>query len=399
MVTRNFTFGAGRLPRSRSSFPIGAALATFVAVAPLTAQAPPISPPQEPTPAVAPAAAPAAPLVYGRVIADNVALRCWPSTAAAPPAFEDVLAKDQVVQLGRSENGFRAVVVPLGPLGYVSQKFTETAPDGTVKSKGSKVAYRYRPRSTEAPVMQLEEGTPLHVVGEQPDWYQVRVPTVEAWVLEAEVQVGDPADAALAAGYAEWKQKQQAAVKLRLDQIAAVQKRQEQDKADLAAVDVVQQAFATELKKPVTEQQFAPLEEALGKLSATLAADSAGVPAVEALKKRIETQKWIAEATAVRAEKPVPVTDVTPPLPQDELEKFQSIGWLHYESRLAAPGVYYLEKGGRRLYLISCSSGRYDLALFVDCEVAVIGPRRRPVVESLSVIDVERLEVRGTTAR
>jgi hypothetical protein len=40
-----------------------------------------------------------------------------------------------------------------------------------------------------------------------------------------------------------------------------------------------------------------------------------------------------------------------------------------------------------------------SLALFVDCEVGAIGPRRRPVTDSLSVLDVKRLEVLGTSPK
>ena len=100
----------------------------------------------------------------------------------------------------------------------------------------------------------------------------------------------------------------------------------------------------------------------------------------------------------MRDSKP-PRTEPPPPEQKDRLERFDSIGWLRYEPRLAGAGLYYLEKGGQRLHLLSCNTGRYDLALFVDCEIAVNGPRRRPVAESLSVLDVERLEVLGTASR
>ena len=44
---------------------------------------------------------------------------------------------------------------------------------------------------------------------------------------------------------------------------------------------------------------------------------------------------------------------------------------------------------------MSCSTGRYDLALFVDCEVGIQGPRRSPAGAAFSVLDAERLEVLG----
>lgn len=398
MVIRRFESGARAVP-GRSSFPSIVACLAFAAA--VVAQAPgvnspPASPSGQPAAAPPPAAttAPAATPTFARIVAEQAPLRCWSGAVASPPVFEETLAKDQVVAVGRSENGFRAIVLPLGPIGYVSRKFTETSAEGRVKTKGTKVAFRYRPRSSEAPVSQLAEGTELHVIAEQDDWFRVRVPGVDAWVAEAEVLVGDQADPALAKAYDEWRGKHEAEVKARLDQVAQKRAREVQDQADLAAVQVVQDAFGAELKKPIPEQKFAPLTETLDKLLPTLAAESAARPAVEALKKRIETQNWIVEASAVRDTKP-PAGEEVQPEKKDSLARFQSIGWLRYERRLSGPGVYFLEKGGQRQYVLSCNTNRYDLALFVDREVGVVGPRRRPVTESMSVLDVERLEVLG----
>ncbi len=340
-------------------------------------------------------AAVASTLTFGKVVVDKAALRCWSGAVAAPPVFEEVLSKDQVVALGRSENGFRAVQLPLGPLGFVSKKFTTSGDDGVVKTKGSKVAFRYRPRSSEAPVAQLEDGTTLHVIGEQDDWYRVRVAGVDAWVAEAEVQAGAAGDPALAKAWDDLQQKHQGEIKARLDAIAAQRAREVQDQADLAALQLVQDAFLAEKQKEITEQKYAPLAEVINKLKGTLAAESAAIAAADALMKRIDTQQLLVESTILVNTKP-PVIDLPPPEAKDPLERFHSIGWLRYERRLAGPGVYFLEKGGQRLYVLSCNTGRYDLALFVDHEVAINGPRRRPVTESLSVLDAERIEVLGT---
>lgn len=386
MVLRRVSSGgpAASFARSRALL-----LAAAVVIAGLPAQEG-TAPAEPPAPQATPA--------YGRIVVDQAPLRCWSGAVASPPVFEESLAKDQVVPVGRSENGFRAVQLPLGPLGYVSRKFVEAGEDGKVKTKGTKVAFRYRPRASEAPVAQLADGTELLVVAEQDDWYQVRVPGVDAWVAEAEIQVLESTDAAVTAAIDELRARHQAQIQARLDQIAAAIARKKQDEADLAAVQLIEEAFAAERRKPIGEQRYDGLDEALDKLVPTLAADSAGRPAVEAMRKRIQTQRWIAEATAVRDSAPPPVEPL-PPEPKDRLERFQSIGWLRYERRLAGPGVFYLEKGGQRQYLLSCNTGRYDLSLLVDREVGVIGPRRRPVTESLSVLDVERVEVLGTPAR
>lgn len=43
--------------------------------------------------------------------------------------------------------------------------------------------------------------------------------------------------------------------------------------------------------------------------------------------------------------------------------------------------------------VLTCTSGRYDLALFVGHEVGLNGPRRAPAGDTMSVLDVERLVV------
>ncbi|MBZ0151375.1 MAG: SH3 domain-containing protein, partial [Planctomycetes bacterium] len=396
---------AAKAASARASYRLSFA-ALFLAITPLAAQAPGAgAPPAGTTPPVPvvttppePAATPVATPVYGRVLVDAVKLRCWPGNAAEPPVFEDTLSKDQIVLLGRSENGFRAVVLPLGPIGYVNTRFTSEAEDGKVTTKGTKVAFRYRPRTSEAPVTQLATGTELHVVGTQEDWLRVRVAGVEAWVLDNEVQVADAADPAVLAGYEAWQQQQRGEVQARLDAIAKQRQQEQADAADLAAVKVVEDAFVAELQKLPADQKFAPIEAALSKLSATLAEASAARSAVASLEKRITTQKWLVEAAVVIESKP-PQAEPAPAVKRDELRRFVGIGWLRYESRLGQPGVFFLEKGGQRLHIITCNTGRYDLSLFIDREVGATGPRRHPPTESLSVLDVERLEVLGVASR
>jgi hypothetical protein len=416
MVLRFLPVGArAQSVHRRPSLVLAAALSTLLLASARAQEQPPATNPPANPPANAPAtgAAPAAaeasatnpnaPVVYGRVVGDKVALRCWPGAVASPPVFEDVLAKDQVVVVGRSENGFRAIALPLGPVGYVSRKFTEATADGRVKTKGSKVSFRFRPRSSEPPVSQLAEGTELQVVGEQDDWFRVRVPGIEAWVAEAEVQAatvqaGTAADPALAAAYEEWRKAQAAEVQARLDEIAAKAARLAQDQQDLALVQQVQDTFTSEMKKPLGEQRYGPIVETLDKLVATFDAKSAGRGAVESLKRRIETQTWLAEATALQNSKP-PVVDEPVPTPKNTLDRFQALGWLRQERRIGGPSVFFLERGGKQECVITCSSGRFDLSLFVGREVGVNGPRRRPAQEAVTVLDVERIEVLGTLAR
>ncbi len=346
-----------------------------------------------------PSAAPA-PQQLARVVVEKAPLRCWPSQVASPPVFEDVLAKDEVVEVGKSEGGFRAVVLPLGPVGYVSKKFTVEGEGGALLTKGGNVSFRYRPRTTEAPVEYLADATPLAVVGEDGDWWRVRVASVPAWLPETDLQVVPLGDAAATEAHQKTLARFAGEVEARKQEIARLEQVRKQQDADLAALALVEQAFAKELEKPAAEQRFDGLAEALAKLDATIAPESAAKPQVAALARRIETQRWIAEAVAVKEAKPVPATDIQPVVqPKDELERFQSIGWLRYESSFTGPGTYYLEKGGKRLHNVVCSTGRYDLALFLDREVGLMGPRRKPAVDGVSNLDIERIEVLGAPSR
>lgn len=335
-------------------------------------------------------------LRYARIVPDKAQPFCWPSAVAQPPRFEDSLQKGDVVQVGRSEGNFVMVQLPLGPVGYVSKRFAAADATGKVLTKGSKVAFRYRPKASEAPVTQLEDGTELFVIGEQDDWWVARVPRVEAWLMQADVQIVDQTDPALATEYAAAKAKADAVVQGRLDAIATATRQREQNAADEAAVKLVADAFEGEMRKPVVEQDFAPLEEALGKVEGGLAEASSGRAAVTTLRQRIQTQKWIVEAVKLREEPVKPSTDPLPgQQPKDDLDRFKAIGWLRYESRIGGPGTFYLEKGGLRLYHVTCTTQRYDLSLFVDCEIAVQGPQRSPSGEAFSLLDAERVEVLG----
>jgi hypothetical protein len=337
---------------------------------------------------------------YGRVAVDQAPLYCWPSEVASPPHYEDTLAKGDAVQLGRSESTFVQVVLPLGPVGYVSKRFAAAGEDGKVRTKGTKVSFRFRMVTTEAPVLQLDDGVELCVVGEQGEWWRVRLPAAEAWLPAAQVTTGAAGDAALAAEWEAVRARHQGEVDARLAAIATEKQRLAQAQADAAAVGTVDDALRAEMNKPLTEQSYQPLNATLDKVDAGLAVDSPAKALVASLRKRIQTQQWLVEAALVQQEKPVPAQNPLPaPAPKDSLERFAAIGWLRYEGRLGGLGTYYLEKGGLRLHHVSCSTGRYDLSMFVDCEVGVMGPCRRPGSESFSMLDIERLEVLGHNRR
>ena len=337
MVTRRI--GGAAAPTFRS--PLVAALLLSVSVCAQDPQ--PASSPQPagapPPGEVAPPAAEAAPQdaapVYGKVLGESVQLRCWPAEVAAPPMFEDVLKKGQIVRLGTSEEGFRGVILPLGPIGYVSKRFTAQADDGTVTTTGTRVAFRYRPRTSEAPVEQLAKGTEVHVLAEQDGWYQVRAEGVQAWISNGDIEVvsSDPENVA---AYEAFGVETKKAPQARLAAIAAAAKQRELDRIDMEAVKVVESAFIKEMKKPDQEQSFDGLVKALTKVESGLQEKGAARSAAASLRKRIETQKLVQESIALIEETP-PEIEQPPRVeqPKDRLERFEAIEERFEPRRLA----------------------------------------------------------------
>lgn len=332
----------------------------------------------------------------GVVLVDRLQLRCWGT--ANSPLFEDTFSKGQVLAVGPGENGFRKVSLPLGPTGYVNKTYAQERADGQLVTKGRSVSFRYRPKGSELPVKQLADGVELHVLGEHEDWWKVRCPGVEAWVPEAEVQVFEQPDATQQAAWSELQRVHAGEAAAWTQKVAAAKAKQRQEQEHREMLDSLQNRFLQELRKPLKEQELQPIEIAAEQLSATVGPESPLATAIQALQKRIADQKWVVEATIVRNTEVAPAKDL-PPMPpgevRDELERFQAVGWLRYRRVLAGEGQFYIEKGGQELFLVTCKSGRYDLALFLDKEVGLIGPRRRPAAESLRVLEVEKIEILG----
>jgi hypothetical protein len=401
---------------------ISLALAVLPFLEPLSAQAPtpaattnapPTAPadqqPVTPAPAVAkpadgkPADAALSPGSLGTVASAQAKVRCFGSDTS--PLFEDVLPQGTVVGVGPAVAGFRRISLPLGVVGYVHKKFAVEV-DGKVQTKGRAVAFRYRPKTGEAPVSTLAEATELQVIGEKTDektgdqWWIVRNPAAEAWLAEAEVQVvADPPEALRAlqqeqqkpaqAQLEGWRQQQ-------VDKLAKAQKEQEQ----MHALAGIGDELGAEKRKPVEQQTLASYEalgQKLDALAVEIAADSKLQDTVKSLRRNIDDRKFVLEATSLVKSEPVPVKDLTPvtPQPPDALGRFNTIGWLRWEKGLVGPGRYVIEKGGQRLFLVQCSNGRYDLSMFVDKEVGLVGPSRRPASDSLRLLDIEKIEILG----
>ncbi|MBK8098575.1 MAG: hypothetical protein IPK26_15805 [Planctomycetes bacterium] len=343
----------------------------------------------------APAAKPAADAL-GTVLVDTVAVRVWPT--ANSPHFDEVLRRGQVVGVGRTQAGFRQVLLPLGPPGFLSKKYASESTAGKVRTVGKAVSFRYRPKSGEAAVALLEEGVELPVIGESDEWWRVRHAAIEAWVPEAEVQVFDQPPETMKLAFAELRKVHEAEAGAWQAKVAAAQEAARQETANRQVVGELEARFAAELKKPLGTQQLEPIATALTEIAGKLPADSALLPTLQALQKRVKNQQWAVDATALRDAEPMPAIDITTPGPKevaDGLERFAAIGWLRHEKPLGGIGRYLIEQGGQTLFVVACSSGRYDLQVFVGREVGLIGPKRSPSGQELRILDVEKIEVLG----
>lgn len=350
-----------------------------------------------PAEAAAPAGAARGPdgTALASVLAEEVHARCWPTENS--PHYEDTFRKGAALRIGELERGHRRVLLPIGPVGYVHKKFTTAPAEGKVATSGARVAFRYRPRSGEAPVTLLDEGTEFLVVGEHEDWWRVRYPGRECWVPAEAVQRFDEPPATLVQAFAEFERVQRGEVEAWIASVAAAEEAERLAREHADKTAALREQFAAELQKPRPEQALEAIAGATEALLAEMPQDSPARPALADLQRRVAVQQWVLQATAAeqetRLEPPKDLHDVEPAVVPDPLERFQAIGFLRWEKSLLGPGNYVIERGGQRLYLVTCDSGRYELSVFVDREVGVIGSRRRPAPDTLRVLDVEKIEV------
>jgi len=99
----------------------------------------------------------------------------------------------------------------------------------------------------------------------------------------------------------------------------------------------------------------------------------------------VQRQKLLADAQAQLEEAS---------LAQDPLwGRFQARGWLRRDPN--EPGRFVVQWGGRTGAEITCGNGRYDLALFEDSEIGVMGAMTRNAssVERPMRVDVSRIEI------
>lgn len=371
---------------SRFISPMRAALA--LAVVPLAAQDP--ATPATPAPAT-PAAA-----RYARVVIDQQPVRCFASEVS--PVFLDKLAKDAVVQAGTEENGYVLVSLPLGVTGYVHKKYG-SAPDaaGFIKAVGKRVSFRYRPRSNEAPAQMLDDGTPLHFMGEEGEWYLVRNPRASGYVPVGAVAF----DVDEAAAKEQWGKYEVARrgewEKLTQDRVAAAAaeaaaKRLRADLQELVG------RFKTESDKGPQEQKrtsFQAIEASLKDLTAKIPAGSSEALTANGLQEELRKQFVMLDAQALVKETPPPPRpgeQIVKPATEDPLARYDLVGWVRVVSSPLPSRTVRVVRGGRVLGYLTCSSGRYDLSMFENVEVGVLGPKEA-ASDGTWLLDVQRLDV------
>jgi hypothetical protein len=333
---------------------------------------------------------------YAQVADASVDLRCFPTENS--PTFGDTMVDGAVVIVGESYGDFRQVVLPLGPVGYVHKDFATEPEGGMLMTSGNNVAFRYRPRSGEAPVELLPDETELLVVGEDGDWWQVRFRAGQAWMPLAALRVFEEPNDTLVASYAEFgKQQRKVVDDLEAARVQAVA--EAQYSSDLQRrLDTLVERFDAEVARPAADQDYDVLGADLSTLISELPTDSVVLINAELFARNIRDRQLVVEATRVILEEPVPAPDpstlVREPV-ADPLARFDSVGWLRFRPSASGLDRFVVEKGGQTLFWLTCSSGRYDMELFDGVEVGLIGGKDRPNRESMRVVDVEKIEVLG----
>lgn len=362
-------------------------------------KAEPVPLPAVPAVPAVPAADAAAPR-YGRVVGKEVKVLCFASQRS--PVYEDVLREGDVVMVGKESGEFLQVVLPLGVVGYVHKDFTTAPVEGVISTTRPRVSFRYRPQAGEAPIQLLEQGARLRYLAAQEGWWKVRMVPEGAWVGIKDVQVFREASPTLVKSYdalrtvhdnqcvaaaAEFA-KADAEAKLRQAQVQRLEELRKQVQAAATLADAQQLEKLTELANSVKDLEAEMPADTTPKVSAgLLAAD-------------IKSRHLATAARLLLAEKPKPATDVMPGsrlAAAAPFTRFVATGWLRFDRHADGHLQCRLEKGKKAVAYVTCSSGRFDLALFDGVEVGIRGDETSAGLQMAPIIDAVRLEVLTVT--
>ena len=332
-----------------------------------------------------------------RIESESVQVRCFASIHS--PVYEGSLSKGTVVVVGDATGEFRRVQLPIGVVGFVSKKFTTQPKQGLVTTTGAGVSFRYRPtplRRAEQPVSRLKKGTSVKYLGEQGDWWKVRLVTDSAYLPIKEIAVFETANATLQKSEAELRRLHQtewnAATKAYEDAVAAVALQ----KAQANRYQELRQAYNEELRKPEGSQQFDALMTDVTTLLAQLPKDKPLWAGVERLQGAVKTQQVVKRAKALLATKPPPAKEPKVTVletPADPLARLQHIGWLRQYRQPSGAVAFQLTKGGRAVCTLRCASLRFDLSMYLGAEIGVVGSTRHD--EQASYVEVAEIVVLG----
>lgn len=357
---------------------------------------------------------------------------------AGAPAVRDLTPGEALVAVGRQDQ-FYEVIVPGGYPAWVWGAYTrEGKSAGTVDIVEDGINLRPEPRSDAkaVPIARLNKGASLVMIGRQNDWVQVAAPEeIHGYVLVNDLDLTNDAPEArareltLAAGWVESLRveaaKREAARKADLErQVKEDEARKEVSRKQLAARQRCSDGFTWLRGYPdaaARSQAAAAFDEA-EKLARELAPkDAEGILAeVQRGRERLDTiafhererreelERLQREAAEVERRTEAAIASAQAaidrhgkPRPVDAFgARFAGnglgIGWLRREIEVPRGRVYKLEKGGRLLFYVTCSSGKYDLDDFLNREVGLIGEPKVVDGFPVRVVDVDRIEVLST---
>jgi hypothetical protein len=336
-------------------------------------------------------------VTFARVEAESVKVRCFASINS--PMYEEAFPKGTVLSVGEAVGEFRRVQIPMGVVGYVSKKFATAPAKGMVHTTGNKVSFRYRPtpsRRAEQPVTRLKDGTELMYLGEQGDWWKVRMNTEAAYLAIKDIQVFQTANVTLEKSHAALLHKHQTEWQGAAKAYETAAGLVALNKVRSETLEGLRTSYVAELKKPLDTQELGSVMAGITALGADLPKGEPLMTAVQALERAVKTQQVILDARALLATTPLaakmPVVKVIK-TPGDPLARLQHLGWLRHSPNSTGPTAYHLSKGGRIVCYVKCSTERYDLSMFDGVEVGVIGTGN--AADSSSYVDVSEIVVLG----
>ncbi|HHI80736.1 MAG TPA: SH3 domain-containing protein [Planctomycetes bacterium] len=328
------------------------------------------------------------------------------------PAIGVRLAKGQLVWSlpGSEEGAYRQVLVPGGFPGWIYARYVQIGEDGTGKTVGRRVSFRYRPETKSYPLTLLPRGTRVLALSREGDWWKVLVPSASlAWVRKSALKERQrtPLDPSkiklpedLVRRLAAQKKKAQAPFLAQQAQWKLAQKKEKARKQLEKDLLAVQQAFE-ENKATADLEELSRTDAALGVLKKK--AESLGfgdgplsqrlrILEEEVSRRRLllETKVAIQEASGPKIKKAAP----TPAAPKiHPRRRFVETGWIEKRPGIYDYSAYRLIKGGRTLYYVTVPGGRYDLEDYVGREVGILGVKVRPQGADFRVIQVDHLVI------